>query len=69
MTVEDPKRDFIEPAVEGTLSVLRAAKKAGIKRVVVTSSFAAVTDFTKGGPWRDYTYTRCDGQSWRWSES
>lgn len=53
-------RDFIEPAVEGTLSVLRAAKEAGIKRVVATSSFAAVTDFTKGGPWRSYTYTKCD---------
>lgn len=41
--------DFIRPAVHGTLCVLRAASKAGIKRVVVTSSFAAVTDFNKGG--------------------
>jgi len=29
----------------------------GIKRVAITSSFAAVTNFSKGGPWRDYTYT------------
>ncbi|KAL8286583.1 hypothetical protein RQP46_004600 [Phenoliferia psychrophenolica] len=60
LSVEDPMRDFIRPAVDGTLSVLKAAKAAGIKRVVVTSSFAAVTDFTKGGPFRDYTYTSKD---------
>ncbi|KAI5481793.1 NAD-dependent epimerase/dehydratase [Pseudohyphozyma bogoriensis] len=61
LSVTDPMKDFISPAVDGTLSVLKAAKAAGIKRVVVTSSFAAVTDFTKGGPWRDYTYT---GEDW-----
>ena len=30
------------PAREGTLRVLRAARDAGVKRVVVTSSFAAI---------------------------
>ncbi|GAA6061685.1 hypothetical protein JCM10212_005977 [Sporobolomyces blumeae] len=60
LTVSDPMKDFIEPAVEGTLSVLRAAKAAGIRRIVITSSFAAVTNFEKGGPWRDYTYTDKD---------
>jgi dihydroflavonol-4-reductase len=34
--------DLIIPAREGTLRVLRAAKSAGVKRVVVTSSFAAI---------------------------
>ncbi|CZR56234.1 uncharacterized protein PAC_06122 [Phialocephala subalpina] len=34
--------DLIIPAREGTLRVLRAAKISGVKRVVVTSSFAAV---------------------------
>lgn len=33
---------MIRPAVEGTLRVLRAARKAGVKRVVMTSSFGAV---------------------------
>ena len=47
LTVSDPMKDFITPAVEGTLSVLRAAKTAGIKRIVVTSSFAAVTNLAK----------------------
>lgn len=34
--------DLIIPAVEGTLRVLRAAAKQGVKRVVLTSSVAAV---------------------------
>jgi nucleoside-diphosphate-sugar epimerase len=34
--------EMIVPAVEGTLRVLKAAKKAGVKRVVMTSSFGAV---------------------------
>ncbi|WP_216899882.1 SDR family oxidoreductase [Nocardia alni] len=34
--------DLIVPAREGTLRVLRAARDAGVRRVVVTSSFAAI---------------------------
>lgn len=34
--------DLIIPAREGTLRVLRAARDAGVKRVVITSSFAAI---------------------------
>lgn len=34
--------DLIIPAREGSLRVLKAAKAAGVKRVVLTSSFAAV---------------------------
>jgi nucleoside-diphosphate-sugar epimerase len=33
---------LIRPAVEGALRVLRAARDAGVKRVVLTSSFAAI---------------------------
>ncbi|KWU46663.1 NAD(P)-binding protein [Rhodotorula sp. JG-1b] len=60
LTYTDPIKDFIDPAVKGTLTVLQAAKDAGIRRVVITSSFAAVTNFNAGGPWRDYTYTAAD---------
>lgn len=35
--------DLLEPARDGTLRVLHAAAKAGVKRVVVTSSLAAAT--------------------------
>ncbi|QES87257.1 SDR family oxidoreductase [Rhizosphaericola mali] len=39
-----PKDDneMIRPAVDGTLRVLKAAKKAGVKRVVMTSNFGAI---------------------------
>lgn len=36
------ENELIRPAVDGTLRVLRAARDAGVKRVVLTSSFAAV---------------------------
>ncbi|QRY55998.1 SDR family oxidoreductase [Sphingobacterium siyangense] len=41
---EQPKdeNELIIPAKEGTLRALRAANKAGVKRVVLTSSFAAI---------------------------
>lgn len=34
--------EMIRPAVDGTLRVLRAARNAGVKRVVMTSNFGAV---------------------------
>ncbi|KAM1033765.1 hypothetical protein FF1_037220 [Malus domestica] len=37
----DPE-EFLEPAIKGTLNVLKACKKAKVKRVVVVSSIAAV---------------------------
>ncbi|MBD3844225.1 aldehyde reductase [Bosea sp. SSUT16] len=43
LTAAPPDEDeLIRPAREGTLRVLRAAHRAGIKRVVLTSSFAAI---------------------------
>jgi len=44
---KDPD-ELIVPAREGTLRVLRASLKAGVKRVVVTSSVAAVRHGTSG---------------------
>lgn len=45
LDAKDPQRDLVEPAVEGTRNVLRAAAKApSVRRVVVTSSMAAITD-------------------------
>lgn len=45
MTVADAQRDLVDPAVQGTLNVLRACARApSVRRVVVTSSMAAVTD-------------------------
>lgn len=44
---KDPS-DLIKPAVEGTLRALKAAKQAGIKRVVLTSSIVAMLEDIKG---------------------
>jgi dihydroflavonol-4-reductase len=42
--VKDPQRDLVDPAVKGTRHVLDACRRAAAKRVVLTSSMAAVTD-------------------------
>ncbi len=57
--INQPKdeQELIRPAVEGTLRVLRAAKAAGVKRVVLTSSFAAVG---YGHGKRNKPYTEAD---------
>ncbi|XP_074267825.1 cinnamoyl-CoA reductase 2 [Silene latifolia] len=40
--VQDPQSQLLDPAVKGTHNVLTAAKEAGVKRVVVTSSVSAI---------------------------
>ncbi|KAF8776020.1 hypothetical protein HU200_003966 [Digitaria exilis] len=40
--VKDPKAELLDPAVKGTLNVLGSCKKASIRKVIVTSSNAAV---------------------------
>lgn len=40
--VSNPEVELIEPAVKGTLNVLKACQEAKVKRVVVVSSVAAV---------------------------
>lgn len=41
-TVPRDENELIRPAREGTLRVLRASRDAGVRRVVLTSSFAAI---------------------------
>lgn len=55
----EPKdeNDLIIPAREGTLRVLRAAQKTGVKRVVLTSSFAAIG---YGVNKKDHIFTEAD---------
>src|SRR5471030_953397 len=53
------ENDLIIPAKEGTLQVLRAAKNAGVKRVVMTSAFgAAGMGYTAAR--NDYVFTEKD---------
>jgi len=52
------ENELIIPAREGSLRVLRAARDAGVKRVVLTSSFAAIA---YGHPATDQPFTE---ESW-----
>jgi dihydroflavonol-4-reductase len=54
--VKDPN-DLIIPAREGALRALRVAKAAGVKRLVMTSSIAAIG---YGRPRGRYTFTEAD---------
>ncbi|CAL9086459.1 unnamed protein product [Musa textilis] len=64
--VHDPQTELLDPAVKGTLNVLRAAKESGVGRVVVTSSISAIVP-SPGWPadvvkdescWTDLEYCR-----------
>ena len=56
MVASDDPDEVIVPARDGTLRVLRAAREAGVRRVVLTSSFAAVGYSPKPGA----EYTEAD---------
>lgn len=47
--ITDPQKDLVDPAVIGTTSILRAIARfaPAVRRVVVTSSFAAIIDESK----------------------
>jgi len=51
------EEDWIDPAVDGSLRVLRAARDAGVKRVVLTSAFGAIG---MGHPPRDRPFDEMD---------
>ncbi len=54
---DDAQRDLVDPAVQGTTNVLEACARSGsVRRVVVTSSMAAVTD----APEPDHVLTERD---------
>ncbi|KAJ5453712.1 uncharacterized protein N7458_004668 [Penicillium daleae] len=59
--VSDFDKDMREPAVNGTLGLLKAVKSfnSKVKRVVITSSFVAMQDFSKGHR-PGYIYTEKD---------
>jgi nucleoside-diphosphate-sugar epimerase len=67
ISLEIPKHEgeVIRPAVEGTLRVLRAARQSGVKRVVLTSSFAAIGYTAKpdGQPYTEIDWTNPNDKS------
>ncbi|KAI8576452.1 hypothetical protein K450DRAFT_256823 [Umbelopsis ramanniana AG] len=67
--IKDNEKDLLLPAREGTKNILQAASThKSIKRVIITSSFAAVVDVSKGlRP--GYTYTEKDWNPATWEEA
>ncbi|KAJ4419825.1 hypothetical protein N0V82_004760 [Gnomoniopsis sp. IMI 355080] len=61
LQVENNERDLLDPAIKGTNRILEAvhAHAPQVKRVVITSSFAAILDPVKG-TWPEKTYTEKD---------
>lgn len=58
--ITDVERDMLQPAIQGTLSLLKsAAMEVSVKKVVLTSSFAAMLDMHKF--WRPtHVYSESD---------
>lgn len=59
----DSEEDWIRPAVDGNLRVLRAARDAGVKRVVLTSAFGAIGagHAMPGRPFNETDWSDLDG--------
>jgi dihydroflavonol-4-reductase len=49
MAYKDPQKDLVDPAVKGTRDLLAACKGVTVRRVVLTSSVAAMTDEPDAG--------------------
>jgi nucleoside-diphosphate-sugar epimerase len=62
-TVPKDENELIVPAREGALRVLRASRDAGVKRVVLTSSFAAIGygHAAQAAPFDEKDWTNVDG--------
>lgn len=62
LDVKDNEKDLLLPAINGTNSLLEAvaAHAPQVKRVVITSSFAAIIDMGKPNGGVGYTYTEAD---------
>lgn len=57
----DVQKQLLDPAILGTAGILKSIKKSAptVKRVVITSSFAAIMNPFKGN-WPEHTYSEVD---------
>ncbi|KAK5110782.1 hypothetical protein LTR85_000727 [Meristemomyces frigidus] len=64
-------RDFLDPAVKGTTEMLKAVQAVApsVKRVVITSSFAAVGDLAHMDKMAGSRYTEADWNPVTWEEA
>ena len=67
LTAPDPQRQIVDPSVQGTKNVLDEATSAGVRRVVLTSSVAAVGSYRSSeahplteNDWNDAATLRTD---------
>jgi len=60
-SVPKDENELIQPAREGTLRVLRAAKNAGVRRVILTSSIAAISYGPGRAPFTEADWTDING--------
>lgn len=65
------EEDWIKPAVDGNLRVLQAARDAGVKRVVLTSSFGAIGVGHKpqNRPFNEKDWSDLTGNIWPYQKS
>lgn len=59
--VTDVQKQLLDPAIIGTTGILKSIKKSApsVKKVVITSSFAAIVNPSKG-TWPNHTYSESD---------
>ena len=82
MWAEDAERDIVRPNVDGTLNVLRAVRRNGVRRTVLTSSMTAMGVVASADApldescWNDeaetpYTRAKTEAEklAWRFAES
>uniref|UniRef100_A0A0C9RHH0 TSA: Wollemia nobilis Ref_Wollemi_Transcript_21970_1125 transcribed RNA sequence n=1 Tax=Wollemia nobilis TaxID=56998 RepID=A0A0C9RHH0_9CONI len=66
--IKDPQAELLDPAVKGTMNALEAARKANVKRVVLTSSISSLVPNPNWPPntlidencWTDIEYCERD---------
>lgn len=65
------EEDWVKPAVDGNLRVLRAARDAGVRRVVLTSAFGAICAGHKAmnRPFNETDWSDLTGNVWFYQKS
>jgi dihydroflavonol-4-reductase len=65
------EEDWIRPAVDGNLRVLRATRDAGVQRVVLTSAFGAICagHAAMGRPFDETDWSDLSGEVWPYQKS
>ncbi|KAK4486712.1 hypothetical protein RD792_006772 [Penstemon davidsonii] len=69
--VHDAQVELLDPAIKGTINVLTAAKEAGVRRVVVTSSISAIVpspNWSADVVWYPLSKTLAEKAAWKFAK-